>query len=164
DLVGKLVNIASRCAGFVSKNFDGRLSDQLENPALMEEFTNAAVSIEASYEHRLYSKAVREIMKLADRANQYIDERKPWILARNEETAAEVQDVCTQGLNLFRVLMIYLKPILPEMAKKTEKFLGIDALSWTDLAEPVLSRSIQPYQPMMLRVDREAVKRMVETL
>lgn len=164
DLVGKLVNIASRCAGFISKNFDGRLSDQLENPALMEEFTNAAVSIEASYEHRLYSKAVREIMKLADRANQYIDERKPWILARNEATAAEVQNVCTQGLNLFRVLMIYLKPILPEMAKKTEKFLGIDALSWTDLAEPVLSRSIQPYQPMMLRVDREAVKRMVETL
>ncbi|MCZ6516478.1 MAG: methionine--tRNA ligase, partial [Gammaproteobacteria bacterium] len=164
DLVGKLVNIASRCAGFISKNFDGRLSDQVENPALMEEFTNAAVSIEASYEHRLYSKAVREIMKLADRANQYIDERKPWILARNEATAAEVQNVCTQGLNLFRVLMIYLKPILPEMAKKTEKFLGIDALSWTDIAEPVLSRSIQPYQPMMLRVDREAVKRMVETL
>ncbi len=164
DLVGKFVNIASRCAGFISKNFDGRLSDRLENPALQEEFVNAAVSIEASYEHRLYSKAVREIMKLADRANQYIDERKPWILARNDKTAAEVQDVCTQGLNLFRMLMIYLKPVLPETAKKTEEFLGIDALSWADLSQPLLSRSIQPYQPMMLRVDGKAVGRMVEAL
>jgi methionyl-tRNA synthetase len=164
DLVGKFVNIASRCAGFISKNFDGRLSDRLENPALQEEFVNAAVSIEASYEHRLYSKAVREIMKLADRANQYIDERKPWILARNDKTAAEVQDVCTQGLNLFRMLMIYLKPVLPETAKKTEEFLGIDALSWADLSQPLLSRSIQPYQPMMLRVDGKALGRMVEAL
>ena len=164
DLVGKLVNIASRCAGFISTNFDGRLSDQLENPALLEEFINAAVTIEAAYEQRLYSKAVREIMKLADRANQYIDERKPWILARSEKTAAEVQDVCTQGLNLFRILMIYLKPILPEMAKKTEEFLGIDELRWVNLAQPVLSSSIQPYQPMMLRVDGKAVRRMVEAL
>ncbi len=164
DLVGKFVNIASRCASFISKNFDGRLSDRLENPALQEEFVNAAVSIEASYEHRLYSKAVREIMKLADRANQYIDERKPWILARNDKTAAEVQDVCTQGLNLFRMLMIYLKPVLPETAKKTEEFLGIDALSWADLSQPLLSRSIQPYQPMMLRVDGKAVGHMVEAL
>jgi methionyl-tRNA synthetase len=164
DLVGKFVNIASRCASFISKNFDGRLSDRLENPALQEEFVNAAVSIETSYEHRLYSKAVREIMKLADRANQYIDERKPWILARNNKTAAEVQDVCTQGLNLFRVLMIYLKPVLPETAKKTEEFLGIDALSWADLSQPLLSRSIQPYQPMMLRVDGKAMGRMVEAL
>ena len=164
DLVGKLVNIASRCAGFVSKNFDGRLSDQLENPALLEEFINVAVTIESFYEQRRYSKAVREIMKLADRANQYIDERKPWILARSEKTAAEVQNVCTQGLNLFRVLMIYLKPILPEMAKKTEKFLGIDELRWADLSQPVLSSSIQPYQPMMLRVDSKAVRHMVETL
>jgi methionyl-tRNA synthetase len=164
DLVGKLVNIASRCAGFISKNFDGRLSDQLENPALQEEFVNAAVSIEACYEHRQYSKAIREIMKLADRANQYIDERKPWVLARNEKTAAEVQNVCTQALNLFRVLMIYLKPVLPELAKKTEEFLGIDALSWADLAEPVLGRSIQPYRPMMLRVDDKAVSALVEAL
>jgi methionyl-tRNA synthetase len=162
--VGKFVNIASRSAGFISKNFDGRLSDQLENPALQEEFVNAAVSIEACYEHRQYSKAIREIMKLADRANQYIDERKPWVLARNEKTAAEVQNVCTQALNLFRVLMIYLKPVLPELAKKTEEFLGIDALSWADLAEPVLGRSIQPYRPMMLRVDDKAVSALVEAL
>lgn len=164
DLVGKLVNIASRCAGFISKTFDGRLSDQLDDPALLDEFINVAVIIESFYEQRLYSKAVREIMKLADRANQYIDERKPWVLARSEKTAAEVQVVCTQGLNLFRVLMIYLKPILPKIAKKTEEFLGIDELRWANLSQPVLSSSIQPYQPMMHRVDSKAVKHMVEAL
>ena len=164
DLVGKLVNIASRCAGFISKTFDGRLSDQLEDPALLDEFINAAATIESFYEQRLYSKAVREIMKLADRANQYIDERKPWVLARSEKTAAEVQVVCTQGLNLFRVLMIYLKPILPEIAKKTEGFLGVDELRWANLSQPTLSSSIQPYQPMMQRVDSKAVKHMVEAL
>ncbi|SVD19677.1 uncharacterized protein METZ01_LOCUS372531, partial [marine metagenome] len=98
------------------------------------------------------------------RANQYIDERKPWVLARSEKTAGEVQDVCTQGLNLFRVLVIYLKPILPEIAKKTEQFLGVDELRWANLSQPALSSSIQPYQPMMQRVDSKAVKHMIKAL
>ncbi len=164
DLVGKFVNIASRCAGFVGRQFGGRLADQLENPALHRDFAAAAEEIAALYEGREYGRAMREIMRLADRANQYIDERKPWALARDPARAAEVQAVCTDGINLFRVLLLYLKPVLPAMAARAEVFLGAGPLSWTDAGRPLLGRTIGTYEPLITRVDPAAVARMVEAV
>jgi methionyl-tRNA synthetase len=163
DLVGKLVNIASRCAGFITRNFDGQLSGQLEQPALYDSFVSAGDNIAKHYEQREFSRAMREIMQLADRANQYIDERKPWVLAKDESTAAEVQAVCTQGLNLFRVLMIYLNPVLPAMADKVAEFLGTDAEQWQSRSAPLLNKTINPFKPLMTRVDPASVEKMIES-
>jgi methionyl-tRNA synthetase len=163
DLVGKLVNIASRCAGFITRNFDGQLSKQLEQPELYDSFVSAGDSIAKHYEQREFSRAMREIMQLADRANQYIDGRKPWVLAKDENTAAEVQAVCTQGLNLFHVLMIYLSPVLPEMADKVAEFLGTGAEQWQDRSAPLLDKKINPFKPLMTRVDPASVEKMIES-
>ncbi len=163
DLVGKLVNIASRCAGFITRDFGGKLSGELERTDLYDEFVAAGDKIATNYERREYSRAMREIMQLADRANQYIDKRKPWILAKDESTAAEVQAVCTQGLNLFRVLMIYLSPVLPVMADKVDKFLGTEAECWQDRSAPLLNRTINPYKPLMTRVEPASVDKMIES-
>lgn len=163
DLIGKFVNIASRCAGFITRQFDGQLAGTLDQPALHAEFIAAATSIAACYEAREYGRAMREIMRLADRANQYIDERKPWSLAKTPERAAEVQSVCTDGLNLFRILVIYLKPVLPEICARAEAFLGVEALCWHDLETPLLGQRIGEYQPLLTRVDPLAVARMIES-
>ncbi len=163
DLVGKLVNIASRCAGFITRDFDGKLANELERTDLYDEFVTAGDKIAMHYERREYSRAMREIMQLADRANQYIDERKPWILAKDESTATEVQAVCTQGLNLFRVLMIYLSPVLPVMADKVGKFLGTEAECWQDRSAPLLNRTINPFKPLMTRVEPASVDKMIES-
>ena len=162
DLVGKLVNIASRCAGFINKRFDGRLSETLEKPELFAEFTAAADSLAAHYEAGEFSRAVREIMALADKANQYIDERKPWVIAKQEGHDAELQAVCSMGLNLFRVLLGYLKPVLPRLTEQAESFLNIAPLAWSDLQQPLLGHQINAFQPLMTRVDPERVQAMVE--
>jgi methionyl-tRNA synthetase len=162
DLVGKFVNIASRCAGFIHRQFSGRLADALENPRLHAEFVNAGASVAACYEARDYARAMREIMALADRANQYLDERKPWALAKNPAQAQAVQAVCTDGLNLFRVLMLYLKPVLPAMAARAEAFLGVRPLAWSDAGTPLFGTAIGRYEPLMIRVDAAGVERMVE--
>ena len=118
DLVGKLVNIASRCAGFIGKRFDGKLSDSLPDPGLFAEFAGAADTIAGHYEQREYSKAIRIIMGLADEANRYIDDKKPWVIIKDESQLDDVQAVCTQGLNLFRSLMVYLTPVIPVVAEE----------------------------------------------
>ena len=161
DLVGKVVNIASRCAGFISKRFDGQLAATLEAPALQQRLLDAAEPIAALYEQREFSKAMREVMALADAANQYIDERKPWVLAKGEDTLHEVQAVCTQGLNLFRVLMIYLKPVLPRLALDSEEFLQIEPLQFTDAGVALLGHEIGEFKPLLTRVDPQQVARMV---
>jgi methionyl-tRNA synthetase len=162
DLVGKFVNIASRCAGFIAKKFNGHLAGELDDPALFDEFIAAGDSIRAAYEEREFSRAMRQIMKLADRANQYIDEHKPWQLARNETELPRVQAVCTQGLNLFRVLMTYLKPTLPEIAKAAEAFLNAGPLTWDNRRDPLLDVDINEFKPLITRLDEKAVTRMVE--
>ena len=162
DIVGKLVNIASRCAGFIAKISGGRLSATLPEPALYEAFAAAGESIAAAYETRDYASAVREIMSLADRANQYIDQQKPWIIAKHADKAAEVQGICTQGLNLFRALMIYLKPVLPQMAAKTERFFAESPWAWRAAARPLLDAPILPYEPLAVRLDPKAVARLVQ--
>jgi len=160
--VGKVVNIASRCAGFVSKRFAGRLSATVAEPALLEEFVAAGPSIAAAYEGREYSRAVREIMALADVANRYIDERKPWVIAKQDGRDAELQDVCSMGLNLFRVLIGYLRPILPGTAEKAEAFLRIAPLDWEALGWPLVDHAIGTFEPLMTRIDPKRVEAMLE--
>jgi len=158
DLVGKYVNLASRCAGFITKKFDGKLASQLQDATLFEDFANAGEQIAAYYESLNYNRAVREIMALADRANQYIDHHKPWALAKEEGREADVQMICTQGLNLFKLLSIYLKPILPATVERVESFLAIPPLLWEHRTEALLDHTIQPFKPLMQRVTSEAVE------
>ena len=161
DLVGKVVNIASRCAGFINKRFDNQLAADLPDTALYQELVNAGDSIAAEFEKREYSKAVREIMALADRANVYIDNNKPWVLIKEAGKEAEVQAICTQGINLFRVLMTYLKPILPQTALKSEQFLNSE-LGWQALQQPLLAHSINKFEPLMTRIEKEQIETMIE--
>ncbi len=161
DLVGKVVNIASRCAGFINKRFDGKLSDQLENEALFETFVAGGNHIAACYENREFSKAVREIMALADKANQYIDEKKPWIIAKEENREQELRAVCTMGLNLFRLLIGFLRPILPATAERSEAFLQVPPLAWQDLDRPLLGHAIAAFKPLMTRIETSQIEAIV---
>ncbi|MCF6355244.1 MAG: methionine--tRNA ligase [Candidatus Polarisedimenticolaceae bacterium] len=161
DLVGKVVNIASRCSGFIKKRFDGQLSAELIEPALFQEFINAGQSIAERYEKREFSRAVREIMALADRANQYIDEKKPWIIAKEEGKEAALQAICSMGINLFRLLIGYLRPILPTTAAKSEAFLQISPLIWAELPTPLLSHTIAKFKPLMTRVEATQIEAML---
>jgi methionyl-tRNA synthetase len=163
DLVGKLVNIASRCAGFIERG-GGRLAAALPEPALYDEFSAAGERIAARYESRDYSAAIREIMELADRANRYVDQHKPWALARDPARADDVRAIATQGLNLFRVLMCYLAPVLPRMAQATAAFLGSSFGEWNAIAAPLLDRPIVRYQPLATRLDPEAVTALIEPM
>ncbi len=159
DLVGKVVNIASRCAGFISKRFEGQLAPALSDTALYQQFIDEGRLIAEAYESRDYNKAVREIMALADRANQYIDEHKPWVMAKQKDSETELQAVCSQGLNLFRVLMGYLAPILPLMTKQVEEFLAAP-ITWQP--EPLLAHTINRFKPLMKRVEKKQIDAMIE--
>ena len=160
DLVGKVVNIASRCAGFLRKKFDNRMAVECSEQALLDEFIAAGDDIAALYETRDFGRAMREIIALADRANQYIDDKKPWVLAKEEGREQEVQDVCSTGINLFRVLITYLKPVLPEMAARAEQFLQID-VDWHSLKSPLTDHQLDVFKPLLQRVDPEHVDAMV---
>nr|WP_242479104.1 methionine--tRNA ligase [Lamprobacter modestohalophilus] len=162
DLVGKVVNIASRTAGFISKRFDGRLAAELPDRPLFETFVAANGPIAEAFEAREYSRAVREIMTLADRANQYIDEQAPWVVAKQEGREAELQAICTQGLNLFRLLIGWLKPILPGTAEAAEQFLQIEPLTWDALATPLLDQEIAKFKPLMTRIEPAQIQAMLE--
>jgi len=162
DLVGKVVNIASRNAGFIKKRFAGKLSDKLAEPELFQSFIEAGESIANHYEKREYSRAVREIMALADKANQYIDEKKPWVIAKEQGKDQELHDVCSMGINLFRVLIGYLRPILPTTAAASERFLRIEPLTWDALATPLTGHEIAKFKPLMTRIEREKIDAMVE--
>jgi methionyl-tRNA synthetase len=162
DLVGKVVNIASRSAGFITKRFAGRLSASLSDAALHADFVQAGESIAAAYERRELSRAVREIMALADRANQYIDEQAPWVLAKAADRETDLQDVCSMGINLFRILIGYLRPILPGTAADAETFLRIEPLTWAAIGEPLLDHEIAPFKPLMTRVEPTQIAAMLE--
>ncbi|MDJ0938879.1 MAG: methionine--tRNA ligase [Woeseiaceae bacterium] len=162
DLVGKLVNIASRCAGFIGKRFDGKLADSLADPALFDEVAAASERIAGHYEQREYSKAMRLVMGLADKANRYIDEHKPWVMIKDESQQDAVQAVCTQGLNLFRSLMIYLAPVLPDVADRARSFLGEAEWHWENASTPLLGATINKFQPLLTRVEADKVNTMVE--
>ncbi|XOV78658.1 MAG: methionine--tRNA ligase [Aestuariibacter sp.] len=161
DLVGKVVNIASRCAGFISKKFDGKLAGKVSNEALLQDFQNKATDIADFFESRQYSRAIREIMQLADRANQYIDAQAPWVTIKEEDKQQFTHEVCTTGINLFRILMVYLKPVLPELAKKAEQFLN-EELQWQGITAPLLDHEINKFKALMQRIDMDKVEKMIE--
>ncbi|GAB59812.1 methionyl-tRNA synthetase [Rheinheimera nanhaiensis E407-8] len=161
DLVGKVVNIASRCASFITKRFDGKLSAAVAEPALLAEFVAMGDSIADSFEKREFARAIRDIMALADKANQYIDAKAPWVLVKDESKQQEAHDVCSMGINLFRVLMHYLKPVLPLMASETEAFLN-STLCWNTYQQPLLNHAVNPFKALMQRVDPLKVQAMLE--
>jgi len=161
DLVGKLVNIASRCAGFVHRLNGGRLADQLPDTELFEDFAAAAVTIGEDYERRDFARAVRRIMGLADRANQYIDAEKPWIKAKQQNLHEEVVATCTLGLNLFRSLIVLLKPVVPAVAERAEQFLAAGPLEWKDLTAPLLGHEIQRFEPLLKRVESDRIDKII---
>jgi len=161
DLVGKVVNIASRCAGFIMKKSNGRLSGRVSEAGLYQTFVKAGDEIAGFYQAREYGRASREIMALADIANQYIDEKKPWVLAKQDGAEQQVQEICSVGLNLFRVLMTFLKPVLPAMAEQARCFLNLQSLNWDDIAEPLRDQQIERFKPLMTRVEPASVEAMV---
>ncbi len=163
DLVGKVVNIASRSASFVVKKFDKELSNNCCEQELYDEFVAASSEIAGHYEDRNFGQAMRSIMKLADKANQYIDDKKPWQLAKEEGKMQEVHEITSLAINLFRVLMTYLKPVLPEMAEKSEAFLNIDSLNWNDIKSPLLGHQINKFKPLMTRIEDEQIEAMIES-
>lgn len=162
DLVNKVVNIASRCAGFIVKKFDGKLDSKLANEALYNEAIQVGDVVAEAYEKREYARAMREIMALADKANQYIDAAEPWVLAKQAGKEAEVQGCCSLGINLFRVILSYLAPVLPEVAMEGMKFLNVDTLHWDAVKEPLLDHKINKFKPLMQRVEPEAIERLIE--
>ncbi|MCG3202748.1 MAG: Methionine--tRNA ligase [Gammaproteobacteria bacterium] len=161
DLIGKYINIASRCAGFITRRFSGRLAGVVPNP-MLNDLQSAADSIARHYEARDYGRALREIMLHTDDANQFIDRVKPWELARRPETERELLRVCSEGLNIFRLLTIYLKPVLPGLAASVESFLSVPALRWPDARVWLpADHRIQEYKHLMTRIDPKAVAAMV---
>ncbi|MDO6705771.1 methionine--tRNA ligase [Photobacterium sp. 1_MG-2023] len=161
DVVNKIVNLASRNAGFITKRFDGKLADTFAEPALYQEFVAAADRIADLYESREFGRAIREITALADKANQYVDEKAPWIVAKEEGKDAELQAICSVGLNLFRVLMTYLKPVMPKLAERVEAFLN-ETLTWEGIAQPLTGHEISKFKALFNRIDGKHIEAMVE--
>ena len=161
DLVGKVVNIASRCAKFLTNGNNGILSSTIENQALWNQVSGAKDSIANHYENRDFSKAIREIMALADLANEYIAAKEPWKLNKDPDQQQKVQDICSLGINIFRVILTYLKPVLPSMAEAGETFLN-DSLTWESVNQPLVKHQINPFTPLMQRIEKERVDAMVE--
>ncbi len=162
DVVGKVVNIASRCAGFVQRIGDGKLASELPEPELFARFSDSSEAIAGAFEKREYARAIRKIMALADDANRYIDEKKPWVLAKEDGNEQEIQAICTQGLNHFRQLCIYLKPVLPVLVANAEDFLRTGELSWDDLQIPQLGNAINPFKPLAQRIETADIEKMLQ--
>jgi methionyl-tRNA synthetase len=161
DLVGKVVNIASRCASFITKRFDGKLSANVLEPQLVADFQQAEKSIAEAYENRQYHKAIREIMALADKANQFIDTNAPWVTIKDENKQVFTHDVCSLGINMFRILVVYLKPVVPTLAAQAELFLN-DQLNWGSSQTVLSDHTINKFKALMQRVDMDKVNAMIE--
>ncbi len=161
DVVNKLVNLASRNAGFIAKRFEGKLAATCAEPELYAEFANARTAIAEAYESREFSRAIREIMALADKANRYVDDKAPWVIAKQEGADAELQAVCSVGINLFRVLMAYLKPVMPLLAERAEAFLG-ETLSWDGVAQPLTNHQLAPFKALFSRIEPAKIEAMID--
>ena len=161
DLVNKYANIASRTAKFINKYYEDRLSQKLDNPELIEYFIEQSKEIARFYNNLELNKASREIMALADKANQYVDSRKPWLLIKESDNEDEVQSICTTALNLFRIISILLSPIIPGYAKKSLSFLGEDALSWQAISKPMLGCKINKFEAIVTRIEDEHIEKLM---
>ena len=162
DLVGKFINIGSRSAKFINKDFNNALASQLHNPELVKEFITIASSIKVLYETRDFNKAMREIMSLADKANQYVDKMQPWVLSKTNPKDEVVQQICTTSLNLFRILAIMLKPVTPELANKIATFFNDDAYTWNSIDEPLLEQNINQFKPLLGRIDDQSIEQLIK--
>jgi methionyl-tRNA synthetase len=163
DLVGKVINIASRSASFIVKKYDKELSANCIEKSLYDEFVEAGSDIAKHYEARNFNHAMRLIMKLADQANQYIDKKKPWQLAKIEGNEKEVHEITSLAINLFKVLMTYLKPVLPEMSIRSEEFLNVDSLKWADIENPLTNHKINKFKVLMTRIEDDQIDQIVES-
>ncbi|GAA5169372.1 MULTISPECIES: methionine--tRNA ligase [Halomonadaceae] len=162
DLVGKVVNIASRCAGFVKKLGDGKLAERVGRPELVQRAVDAGEAIAEEYEAREFARAMRRIMELADEANAYIAEAEPWVLAKQEGREQEVLDICSVGINLFRQLMVYLAPVVPAMAEQARDFLNLDSLDWESRHAVLEGHGIEKFKPLMTRIESDRIDAMIE--
>ena len=164
DLVGKVVNIASRCAGFINKRFSNEIGDQLDDPALFKKAVDAGHLIAQAYDNREFSRAIREIMSVADEANQYVNNRQPWIVAKQSNSDPELQAICCQGLNLFRLLITWLSPVTPSLAQRSSSFLCCEISGtgqWSNLSRPLLNHRISEYQHLLTRINPKDVEQMI---
>jgi methionyl-tRNA synthetase len=162
DLVNKFVNLASRSAGFINKVENTLLAPQLQDAALYQEFVDAGEAIADNFEKRRYNQAIRDIMALADKANQYIDAQKPWVLAKDPATRDQAHAIYSQGVQLFRVLVAYLKPVIPSLAKDAEAFLNAGELTWNSIKTPLLNHSVLTFKPLMTRIESTQIDAMIE--
>ncbi len=162
DVVNKIVNLASRNAGFITKRFDGQLSAEMAEPELYAEFIAIKDRIGELYENREYSRAIREITALADKANQYVDEKAPWVVAKQEGKDAELQSICSMGINLFRVLIAYLKPVMPLLTERTEAFLN-ETLTWDSIDQPLVNHKVNAFKALFSRIDTKHIEEMIES-
>ena len=161
DLVGKFINIGSRTANFINKDFNNKLSSTLHEESLVQEFIDHSSTIFEAYENREFSKAIREIMDLADKANQYIDKMEPWNLIKEEKNKELVQSICTTSLNLFRLLTIMLNPVIPELCSRIYSFLNIDEPMWNEMAKILTNHEIDTYKPLLIRIEKEQIEKIV---
>ena len=161
DLVNKYANIASRTAKFVNKYYEDTLGTELDSPELIEEFQKASINISESYENLEFGKALREIMSLADKANQYVDSKEPWVLIKEEGNEAVVLSICTTALNLFRILTIMLTPVVPGFTKIAQEFLNEDEISWHSIGSPLLNKKIKIFKPIITRIDETHINNLL---
>ncbi|WP_343377518.1 methionine--tRNA ligase [Francisella-like endosymbiont] len=162
DIIGKIVNIASRCAGFIYKKFDGILSDEIFDKELEHEFAKNHDTITQAFEKREFATAVRLIISLADKANHFIDYHKPWQLAKEQSQEQKVHQVCSQGINMFKVLATYLKPIIPTIIAEAEKFLNTELANWSDAPKFLINHKINKFKPLAIRVEKQKVDKILE--
>ncbi len=161
DLVNKLVNIASRSANFLNKHFNNNLSKELDNADLVSDFIDQSKIISKYYENLELNKAMKEIMTLADKANQYIDKMEPWVLIKDEKNIELVQKVCSTALNLFRILMIMIEPVTPKLSNESFTFLNEEP-SWKDIENPLSDHQINAFKPLLTRIEDEHIKQLME--
>ena len=162
DLVGKVINIASRCAGFIHNGFDGMLAENLDHPDLLAEIQSINTEVADHFNSREYGKAIRLIMAKADKANQYINGKEPWVLAKTDKQSVELQAICSTGINAFRMLLCYLKPVLPDLAEKAERFLNINPLVWKDIDSLLTNHRINKFQALITRVEPSKIAAMID--
>ena len=164
DLVGKVVNIASRCAGFLNKRFDNTLSSEHDNIDLITSFSDQSSTIAQCFEARQYSKAIRQIIELADQANQYVNDRQPWVLAKDSANDKELHQICSTGINLFRILMCYLAPVVPTLTTKVEEFLNSSIThpnAWSEIATPLINHKVINFKHLLKRIEGKQIEAMV---
>ncbi len=160
-MVNKYANIASRTAKFINKNYDGILSQNLDQPQLLQEFLDKSEIISGLYEDLEFSKAIKEIMSLADRANQYIDSKEPWVLVKEEDNKELVHSICTTSLNLFRIITIMLHPIIPGFTKKAFEFLNESDASWKSMESPLTGCKINNFKPLITRIEEDQINNLL---